>query len=59
MRKYVDPATMMVVVVAPATEVKEQLQRLGEVQVLPMPAKRGGDSAASQSGSNEILKPAK
>jgi zinc protease len=57
MRKFVDPASMTVVVVAPAAEVKEQLQRLGEVQVMPMPAKRGGE--ATTEPSSDLLKSTK
>jgi zinc protease len=40
MTKYVRPDRLVIVVVAPATQVKEQLQRLGEVKVAPMPARR-------------------
>jgi zinc protease len=40
MQRYVDPATMQIVVVAPAAVGKENLARLGEVKVVPMPAKR-------------------
>jgi len=55
MRKYVDPNAMAIVVVAPAAEVKDQLQRLGEVQVVPMPAKREGGNATTQRA-GEMLK---
>ncbi len=41
MRTYVQPDEMAVVVVAPAEAVREQLERLGKVTVVPMPARRG------------------
>jgi zinc protease len=41
MNKYVDPDEMTIVVVAPASEVKPQLEKLGEVEVMPMPMQRG------------------
>jgi zinc protease len=37
MNKYVADEQMLIVVVAPASEVKEQLSALGEVSVVPMP----------------------
>lgn len=37
MQKYVLPDAMQIVVVAPAGAVKEQLQALGEVEIIPMP----------------------
>lgn len=40
MDKYVNPDAMTIVVVAPASEVKSQLEKLGEVEVMPMPAQR-------------------
>lgn len=55
MDKYVDDGKMTIVVVAPAEQVKTQLQRIGDVQVIPMPANRPG----AVSGQNELLKPAK
>lgn len=42
MKKYVDDGQMVIVVVAPAEAVKAQLERLGEVKVVPMPALREG-----------------
>jgi zinc protease len=42
MKKYVDTARFDVVVVAPAEKVKAELEKLGEVKVVPMPAKRDG-----------------
>ena len=39
MQKYVDPAVMQIVVVAPAAGSTEALSRLGEVKVKPMPGK--------------------
>ena len=53
--KYVKDGEMVIVVVAPAEAVKDQLQRLGEVEVVPMPAKREG---AKDLGNNELLKKA-
>jgi zinc protease len=38
--KYVDPNRMLFVIVAPASVVKDQLEKLGTVEVLPMPLKR-------------------
>ena len=38
--KFVRPDRMVIVVVAPAAQVKDQLSKLGEVRVVPMPAKR-------------------
>ncbi len=55
MNKYVDDSAMTIVVVAPASETLEQLKRLGDVQVIPMPAKRG---AATQPAAPDLLKPA-
>lgn len=40
MNKYVLDNAWTIVVVAPADKVKAQLERLGEVEVVPMPAKR-------------------
>ena len=48
MRKYVLDDAMTIVVVAPAEQVKAQLEQLGPVEVLPMPAKR--DAAAVGAG---------
>ena len=56
MNKYVDDSRMTIIVVAPAEQVKEQLKRLGEVEVIPMPAKREG---ASTKPAGDLLKPAK
>jgi zinc protease len=39
MRKYVHTDKMGIVVVAPADQVKQQLSSIGEVKVIPMPAK--------------------
>ncbi len=50
MKKYVDPEQMVVIVVAPASEAKDQLSRLGEVEVVPMPAKRKGNSTTRPGG---------
>jgi zinc protease len=40
MQRYVKDDAMTIVVVAPAEKVKQQLERLGTVQVVPMPARR-------------------
>jgi predicted Zn-dependent peptidase len=48
MDKFVRPDRMVVVVVAPAAQVKEQLAPLGEVRVLPMPARRGAAPAEKE-----------
>jgi zinc protease len=40
MKQYVLDEAMTVIVVAPAEQVREQLEKLGEVQVVPMPAAR-------------------
>ena len=40
--KYVNDQQMAVIVVAPAEAVKSQLEKLGQVEVVPMPAKRDG-----------------
>jgi zinc protease len=56
MNKYVDDTRMTIVVVAPADQVKDQLKRLGDIEVVPMPSKREG--ATTHPGS-ELLKPAK
>ncbi|HEX8916226.1 MAG TPA: pitrilysin family protein, partial [Humisphaera sp.] len=42
MKKYADPNHFTVVVVAPAKDVKAELEKIGEVKVVPMPAKRDG-----------------
>ncbi len=47
MQKYVNDGAMTIVVVAPAAAVKPQLEKLGKVEVIPMPAKRTG-TATSQ-----------
>jgi len=41
MQKHMSTDEMAIVVVAPAEAVKEQLERLGKVTVVPMPARRG------------------
>jgi zinc protease len=55
MNQYVDQNAMTIVVVAPAADVKPQLQRFGPVTVIPMPAER--EPATTQPNS-ELLKPA-
>jgi zinc protease len=46
--KYVKDDAMTIVVVAPAEKVKAQLERLGPVEVRPMPSKRPGVFPATQ-----------
>jgi predicted Zn-dependent peptidase len=55
MQEYVDDGMMTIVVVAPAAAVKPQLEKLGTVEVVPMPSKRKG--AATQPD-REMLKKA-
>jgi zinc protease len=52
MDKYVQPDRMTVVVVAPASQVKQQLERLGEVQVVPMPVE-----PSRMNRMNELMRP--
>jgi zinc protease len=40
MAKYVDPNKLTVVVVAPAAQVKAQLEKIAPVETIPMPARR-------------------
>ncbi len=54
--KYIRDNQMVVVIVAPAKEVKEQLQRLGDVEVVQMPSRRPGATTAP---SGELVKPVK
>ena len=54
MNKYVDDNHATIVVVGPADAVKEQLKRLGDVDVIPMPSKRDG---ATTKPAGELLKP--
>ncbi len=42
MQKYVKDDHMLIIVVAPAADVKEQLQTLGDVTVIPMPVNQMG-----------------
>ena len=42
MNKYVSPDKFTIVVVAPADQVKADLEKIGQVKVIPMPAKREG-----------------
>jgi zinc protease len=53
MNRYVKPEETLIVVVAPAEKVQEQLQSLGKVEVRPMPLKRGTPSTQP---SEELLK---
>jgi zinc protease len=54
MRQFVKDDAMAVVVVAPASIVKEQLEKFGPVTVLPMPLARTASPTT-----NEMVKPAK
>ncbi|MEA2708648.1 MAG: zinc protease [Phycisphaerales bacterium] len=58
MNKYVKDDAMTIVVVAPAEQVKKQLERIAPVEVVPMPAKRDGAAAATTKPSDELLKKA-
>jgi len=42
MNKYVSPDRFTIVVVAPAAQVQAELEKIGQVRVVPMPAKREG-----------------
>jgi len=57
MDKFVSPDRMVVVVVAPAAQLKEQLAPLGEVKVVPMPAVRGA-APAKKEAKPAAVKPA-
>jgi predicted Zn-dependent peptidase len=48
MRRYVDPNKFTIVVVAPAAQVKGQLEKIGPVEVVPMPAR--GTAATRPAG---------
>ncbi|HZN64765.1 MAG TPA: pitrilysin family protein, partial [Tepidisphaeraceae bacterium] len=52
--KYVDDGRAVIVVVGPAEQVRPQLEKLGEVHVVPMPAKREGAKDVGE----ELLKKA-
>ena len=55
MNKYVKPDAFTIIVVGPAAAIKPSLEKLGEVEVRPMPALRG---ATTKPGEKEMLKPA-
>jgi len=55
MSRYVDDARMTIIVVAPADQVKEQLEQFGDVTVVPMPLKRGNQPPTTLPS---LLKPA-
>ena len=55
MDKYVKPDAFTIIVIAPAAQVKTQLEKLGDVEVRPMPALRG---ATTKPLEKEMLKPA-
>lgn len=59
MNKYVKDDAMTIIVVAPAADVKPQLDRLGQVEVVPMPSKREAGPSTSQPAPSELLKPSK
>jgi predicted Zn-dependent peptidase len=52
MNKYVKDDAMTIIVIAPAKEVKEQLEKFGKVEILPMPS----DRTAATRPSSEMLK---
>ena len=54
MNKYVKPEEFAIVIIAPAAQVKPALEKIGEVEVKPMPAARNPASRPSK----EMLKPA-
>jgi zinc protease len=56
MNKYVKPEGFTIVVVGPAAQIKPQLDKLGTVEVRPMPSLREGN--ATTKPSDEMLKPA-
>ncbi|HEY7086919.1 MAG TPA: pitrilysin family protein [Tepidisphaeraceae bacterium] len=65
MDKYVKDDQLIIVVVAPASIVKSQLEKLGTVEVIPMPLRRPGILPDAMSGipmpatrPGEMLKPA-
>ena len=47
MSKYVDPNKLTIVVVAPASQVKSQLEKIAPVEILPMPARRQSTTQTS------------
>ncbi len=55
MARYVRDGQMTIIVVAPAEQAKSQLDRLGPVDVVPMPARRNG---AATEPAQDLLKPA-
>jgi zinc protease len=57
MQKYVKDGEMVIIVVAPADAVKDQLKQLGEVEVRPMPALREG-TGIEQKDEPQLLKKA-
>jgi predicted Zn-dependent peptidase len=58
MDRFVRPDRMVVVVVAPAARVKAQLAPLGEVRVVPMPARRSAAPPMPQEAKPAAAKPA-
>ncbi len=59
MDKYVKPDAFTIVVVAPAALVKSSLEKLGAVEVRPMPAARGAATTpTTKPAVKEMLKPA-
>lgn len=56
MNKYVKPDAFTIIVVAPAAQVKASLEKLGEVEVRPMPGLRSATTKPATP--KEMLKPA-
>ena len=52
MNKYVSDDRMLFIVIAPASVAKEQLDKLGTVEVLPMPLRRDQPATRSAAASN-------
>jgi zinc protease len=50
MSQYVKPDQMLFVVVAPAAAVRSQLEKLGTVEVMPMPLRRNAPATAPAAG---------
>jgi zinc protease len=48
MKKYANPDNAVIVVVGPAATVKEQLEKFGTVEVVPMPMQAGGPAAGGK-----------
>jgi hypothetical protein len=57
--KYVNDQAMTIIVVAPAKLVQAQLERLGPVEVVPMPGKRDSATATATTQPAPASQPAK